>query len=165
MRGAPAIAIVGTLSVALELRKTCPSTVSAMKEMVKNRFQYLLTARPTAVNIAESAKRFTQKVSNFDPGTDVTSARETLLGEMERMLDDDVRANKTMGKHGAEAIAKHLNGSKAIVLTHCNTGSLATAGYGTALGLIRALHSMDLLDQVYCTETRPYNQVSNLSSH
>ncbi len=165
VRGAPAIAIVGTLSIALELRKTCLSTVDSLKEIVQSRFQYLLTARPTAVNIAESAKRFTERISNVDPSVDVAAARDSLVEEMEKMLEDDLKANKTMGRYGAEAIAKDLNGGKAIVLTHCNTGSLATAGYGTALGVIRTLHSMDLLDQVYCTETRPFNQGARLTAY
>lgn len=73
-----------------------------------------------------------------------------------------------MGDHGAAAIAgttdKASNKKQMNVLTHCNTGSLATAGYGTALGVIRALHSKDQLLHVYCTETRPYNQ-GNPSIH
>lgn len=166
MRGAPAIAIVGTLSVALELKKNPPSSLDAIKETVESRFQYLLTARPTAVNIAESAKRFTQRASDFDPSTDVTTARDCLIAEMEKMLEDDLRDNKTMGRYGAEAISRQLtDGGKAVVLTHCNTGSLATGGYGTALGVIRSLHSMDLLDHVYCTETRPYNQGARLTAY
>lgn len=66
-----------------------------------------------------------------------------------------------MGEHGADALlaaADKPQGSKLRVLTHCNTGSLATAAYGTALGVIRSLHARGLLERTYCTETRPYNQ-------
>lgn len=157
---------MGTLSVALELKNSAIPTVAALKELVALKFQYLLTARPTAVNIAESAKRFTQRLSGLDPSSDVDAIRDSLVMDMEAMLEDDVRANQEMGKYGAEDISKHLKDSKkAVILTHCNTGSLATGGYGTALGVVRSLHSMGILDHVYCTETRPYNQGARLTAY
>ena len=156
---------MGTLSLTLELKNLEFTDVQTLKNFVEGKFRYLLTARPTAVNIAESAKRFIQKVSNYESSeANVNEARDNLVREMEQMLEMDVRANKTMGKYGAEAIAKRLNSKKAVVLTHCNTGSLATGGYGTALGVIRCLHSMELLECVYCTETRPYNQGARLTA-
>ena len=78
------------------------------------------------------------------------------------MLQEDVVTNKLIGEHGATAILNSLNldgaGGKVKVLTHCNTGSLATAGYGTALGVVRKLHELQRLEHCFCTETRPYNQ-------
>lgn len=165
VRGAPAIAIVGTLSIALGLKRCDFTSIDDMKTYVQSNFQYLLTARPTAVNIAESAKEFVRQVSALDPSSDVHLARDSLIENMEAMLEEDLNANQTMGKYGSEEIAKHLNGQKAVILTHCNTGSLATGGYGTALGVIRSLHSADLLDHVYCTETRPYNQGARLTAY
>ena len=73
-------------------------------------------------------------------------------------------AMQRMGRMGVEALTTELHwrgyekGRKVRVLTHCNTGSLATAAYGTALGVVRALHEAELLEHAYCTETRPYNQ-------
>lgn len=136
-----------------------------MKEFVQSKFQYLLTARPTAVNIAESAKRFTQWLSDVESDVDFCLARDSLVAEMEKMLKDDQMANKSMGTYGGEEIAKKLNDNRAVVLTHCNTGSLATGGYGTALGVVRSLHTMGMLDHVYCTETRPYNQGARLTAY
>lgn len=80
----------------------------------------------------------------------------------EKMLEDDLAANKSMGDYGADLIIENYKATtKTIrVITHCNTGSLATAGYGTALGVIRSLHTKGVLEHVFCTETRPYNQVS-----
>lgn len=90
-----------------------------------------------------------------------------VITEAERLFVEDVANNKKMGKNGAQRLMKPFEGTdtkKISVLTHCNTGSLATAGYGTALGVIRALHEQGLLEHAYCTETRPYNQGSRLTA-
>eukprot|EP01018_Ginkgo_biloba_P025261 Gb_17652 [translate_table: standard] len=82
------------------------------------------------------------------------------------MLIDDISANKAIGSHGAQFILRQRqNCDKLNILTHCNTGSLAIAGYGTALGVVRALHSEGLLETAYCTETRPFNQGSRLTAY
>lgn len=83
---------------------------------------------------------------------------------MESVLDDDIATNKSIGRHGAEHILQSV-ADKASILTHCNTGSLATGGYGTALGVVRCLHGMGKLKHVYCTETRPYNQGARLTAY
>lgn len=87
------------------------------------------------------------------------------------MLEEDVQANKSMGQYGADALftaakarGRAANG-KLRVLTHCNTGSLATAAYGTALGVVRSLHETGRLEHAYCTETRPYNQGARLTAY
>lgn len=165
VRGAPAIAIVGTLSMALELKRLNFMSIEAMKEQLESCLEYLLTARPTAVNLAEAGMRWLRQISTLDPNGDVCLAKNSLVANMEAMLEEDLRDNRIMGKYGSEEIAKHLNGRKAVVLTHCNTGSLATGGYGTALGVVRSLHALNLLDHVYCTETRPYNQGARLTAY
>lgn len=77
----------------------------------------------------------------------------------------DIADNRAIGANGAEAILSNINGDGPVrILTHCNTGSLATAGYGTALGVVRKLHEMKRLDHCYCTETRPYNQGARLTA-
>lgn len=82
-------------------------------------------------------------------------------------LELDRQTNRRIGDYGAEHILQQAgksNRSKVNVLTHCNTGSLATAGYGTALGVIRSLHQQAVLERAYCTETRPYNQGARLTA-
>ena len=181
MRGAPAIAIVGALSVAVELRRADPptpvpppDTTAALKEFVATCFDRLKSARPTAVNIAEAAKHFKQLAAELcDSGKSVTECRTELVQRLEEMLPNDIAKNKAIGKNGAlDIISRCSNGNaggkakeKLTVLTHCNTGSLATAGYGTALGVIRSLQEMGRLERVYCTETRPYNQGSRLTAY
>lgn len=84
----------------------------------------------------------------------------------EVMLMADINDNKAIGSNGAKFIlCQNQKRQNLHVLTHCNTGSLATAGYGTALGVIRALHSEGLLETAFCTETRPYNQGSRLTAY
>ncbi|KAI5444976.1 G1/S-specific B-type cyclin Cig2 [Lathyrus oleraceus] len=83
----------------------------------------------------------------------------------EIMLEDDVASNKAIRTYGSKFIQNHTEKQKLSVLTHCNTGSLATAGYGTALGVIRALNSGGVLERAYCTETRPFNQGSRLTAY
>ncbi|NWW64080.1 MTNA isomerase, partial [Ifrita kowaldi] len=83
----------------------------------------------------------------------------------EGLLEKDRRDNRNIGAHGASDILGRVPGGGPItLLTHCNTGTLATAGYGTALGVVRALHQRGSLLRVFCTETRPYNQGSRLSA-
>ncbi|KAI4136110.1 MAG: hypothetical protein LQ341_005809, partial [Variospora aurantia] len=130
---------------------------------------YLVTSRPTAVNLADAVAKLKVIVSAAADGS-----RSDVLGEYieaaEQMLIDDVKDNEAIGKHGAAWILKHhpcnpLDNNKVSIITHCNTGSLATAGYGTALGIIRSLHTSKSLRQVFYTETRPYNQGSRLTGY
>lgn len=82
------------------------------------------------------------------------------------MLQKDIDDNLAIGANGAEAILSRGSRDGPIsILTHCNTGSLATAGYGTALGVVRKLHELKRLEHVYCTETRPYNQGARLTAY
>ncbi len=91
---------------------------------------------------------------------------EAYITAAKQMLIDDVNNNRAIGDYGAKWI---INQNPSLprfkVLTHCNTGSLATAGYGTALGVIRSLHLTGVLEHVFCTETRPYNQGSRLTAY
>ncbi|KHN06061.1 Methylthioribose-1-phosphate isomerase [Glycine soja] len=89
---------------------------------------------------------------------------EMYIDAAEVMLEDDVASNRAIGSYGASIIQHQTEKQKFSVLTHCNTGSLATAGYGTALGVIRALHSAGVLERAYCSETRPFNQGSRLTA-
>lgn len=174
VRGAPAIAIVGTLSVALELRHkqfSSANDLGKLKLFVHCKFEHLQTARPTAVNIAEEGRRFKERLAQLSAAIpNVPEVQRILLGEMEGVLAEDITKNRAIGRNGATEIISRIGsraelGGKVSVLTHCNTGSLATGGYGTALGVIRSLHEVGLLQHVYCTETRPYNQGARLTAY
>ncbi|KAL9007127.1 MAG: hypothetical protein Q9188_000162 [Gyalolechia gomerana] len=183
VRGAPAIAIVAALSVAVEavdivktldLDVNCNSygaeTPSANETAKKLTIQlgYLVTSRPTAVNLADAAAKLKMVVYSAADGSkaDCRSVLKAYIGAAEQMLMDDVKDNEQIGMHGTAWILKRtLPDSRVSVITHCNTGSLATAGYGTALGVIRSLHLSGRLRHVFYTETRPYNQGSRLTGY
>lgn len=167
VRGAPAIAIVAALGLAVELQSKLSDgrVITEPNKYIADRLAYLLTSRPTAVNLADAAEKLT-KIVNAAAG-DSTSIIKLYIDSAVKMLEEDVQTNQAIGKHGADWIMKHGPRSEAPkvgVLTHCNTGSLATAGYGTALGVIRALHQQGHLKRAFCTETRPYNQGSRLTA-
>ncbi|KAK3766885.1 hypothetical protein RRG08_040408 [Elysia crispata] len=167
VRGAPAIAIVGCLSLAVELTNTEIDSVSTLKELVENKLDYLVTARPTAINMAEAAFRLKGMIYQLAKGDDYKpqDAKLMIIKECEGMLEKDININKRLGKFGGDHLLSHNAKPPVNIITHCNTGSLATAGYGTALGVIRYLHENEKLGQVYCTETRPYNQGARLTAY
>ncbi|KAF1838712.1 Methylthioribose-1-phosphate isomerase [Decorospora gaudefroyi] len=169
-RGAPAIAIVAALALAVELANMKLSSIAEeVKVLITEKLDYLVTSRPTAVNLADAAgklKSVTEEAAAKE-GASGDTVREAYVMAAEKMLVDDVSDNESIGKHGAEWIMKNTKAGKkgpVSMMTHCNTGSLATAGYGTALGVIRSLHSGGSLKHAFCSETRPYNQGSRLTA-
>ncbi|KAK5049557.1 S-methyl-5-thioribose-1-phosphate isomerase [Exophiala bonariae] len=184
VRGAPAIAIVAALALAVETGKLLtesklPSSAADVKQRINQRLDYLKTSRPTAVNLGDAVGKLKSIAENATISADaggIAVAQAYIVGA-ERMLVDDVSDNKAIGEHGARWIhANTIAGKKwqadktqeLKVLTHCNTGSaqsLATAGYGTALGVIRSLRAANSLTRAFCTETRPYNQGSRLTAY
>ncbi|KYM89705.1 Methylthioribose-1-phosphate isomerase [Atta colombica] len=169
VRGAPAIAIVGSLSVAVEiLQHPNYDDKKALFRTIKDNMNYLVTARPTAVNMNKAANFFTEIADYLSYSDEFTLSqmKDEFIDRIDKMLMDDIKDNKAIGKFGADEILRNVpEGSSVRVLTHCNTGSLATAGYGTALGVIRSLHERGRLEHVYCTETRPYNQGARLTAY
>ncbi|VVT55740.1 uncharacterized protein SAPINGB_P004714 [Magnusiomyces paraingens] len=176
VRGAPAIAIVAALSLAVELNKKFvvePTSANAeeVATYVKEKLAYLVESRPTAVNLSRAAKDLTLLVDENKNNGSGKDLAELVIKAAEAMLEADVADNKAIGKNGAEWAIKQLllpsdsSDSKFSALTICNTGSLATAGYGTALGIIRSLYSSGRLDHTYACETRPYNQGSRLTAY
>lgn len=167
VRGAPAIAIVGSLSLAVEIYPEEFESKNRLRQEIEGKLNYLVSARPTAVNMKIAADELigiANKLSQ-DENISVHDMKEKFLKTIEAMLDKDILDNKAIGKHGANAILRNLTNDNALrLLTHCNTGSLATAGYGTALGIVRKLHELGKLEHVYCTETRPYNQGARLTA-
>ncbi|MDW2981145.1 S-methyl-5-thioribose-1-phosphate isomerase [Rhodanobacter sp. KK11] len=140
VRGAPAIGIAAAWGVAMAAQQ------GAALEPV---LAMLRAARPTAVNLMWALDRMKQRIAS---GTDA------LLREAQAIQDEDLAANRHMGELGASLIAPGSG-----VLTHCNTGSLATAGYGTALGVIRAGVAAGRIARVYAGETRPWQQGARLT--
>jgi len=131
VRGAPAIAIVAALALAVELETIQASgQLSEIAEEVKvfvyERLDYLITSRPTAVNLADAAQKLKKAVDIAADGEEATGekVKNSYIQAAEKMLVDDVRDNENIGRHGADWIAKNCVGigKQACILTHCNTG-------------------------------------------
>ena len=168
VRGAPAIAIVGSLSLAVEISKDEFQDKKFLLRDIEGKLNYLISARPTAVNMKLAADELLELAIKLSRDENVSTAdmKKTFIDSIVFMLDKDIQDNKNIGKFGADEVLASLRGESGNVkvLTHCNTGSLATAGYGTALGVVRRLHELNRLDRVYLTETRPYNQGARLTA-
>jgi len=169
VRGAPAIAIAAGLALAVELQAGGGASRfadgAACASHIASSADYLVSSRPTAVNLAELCGRLKSAASAAAPeGAEAVASAVVRAAEAE--LAADVATNKALARHGAEALLANVRGGEGVrVLTHCNTGSLATAGYGTALGCVRALKEAGRLAHAYCTETRPYNQGARLTAY
>ncbi|KAJ5585343.1 Methylthioribose-1-phosphate isomerase [Penicillium hispanicum] len=174
VRGAPAIAIVAMLALSVELHAlgvagNIPKAPEETRQLIVKKLDYLVTSRPTAVNLSDAARKLETLVTTQAKKSGVTGQEvvNVFLHAAEEMLGKDLEDNQRIGHNGAEWIvarAAKPGSSSVAVLTHCNTGSLATSGYGTALGVIRSLASKNVLRHAYCTETRPYNQGSRLTA-
>jgi methylthioribose-1-phosphate isomerase len=172
VRGAPAIAIVAALSLAVELANVSQNQFGDAQDAVTfivEKLHYLEGSRPTAVNLFEATAKLRNLVTNKLSQNASTTTEDIIniyIDAARQMLVDDVNDNRAIGDYGAKWLI-NLNPSlpKFKVLTHCNTGSLATAGYGTALGVIRSLYTAGVLEHAFCTETRPYNQGSRLTAY
>ncbi|CAN1251588.1 Methylthioribose-1-phosphate isomerase [Linum perenne] len=177
VRGAPAIAIAAALSLAVEVSNLGGFTGTPVEaaSFLSAKLEYLVSSRPTAVNLSDAATKLKDVIGKAVAGaSEASNVFQAYVEAAEAMLEEDVASNKAIGSYGAQFIQNRLNGRTGFsVLTHCNTGrlvsfcgvdSFSTAGYGTALGVIRALHSGGVLERAYCTETRPFNQGSRLTA-
>ncbi|WIA19547.1 hypothetical protein OEZ85_004156 [Tetradesmus obliquus] len=179
VRGAPAIGVTGALALAVHLisggRGKQYASVQACLDDVASTMDCLVTSRPTAVNLADSAVKLKAVAAEAaaQQGATAETVTAAVVAAAEATLEQDIAANKAIGAAGAAALlsavaargkANARPGGKVTVLTHCNTGSLATAGYGTALGVVRALHEQGRLERCYACETRPYNQGARLTA-
>lgn len=157
IRGAPAIGIAAAMGLALGAKEI----ETASLEGFKTRFDKICTAmgqaRPTAVNLFWAIERMRKVVADC-PVQKVESLKKTLIREARAMLAEDIDINKRMGLMGQKVIKKGAR-----VLTHCNAGALATGGYGTALGVIRAAQEAGKQVQVLADETRPFLQGARLT--
>ncbi|KAI0909129.1 hypothetical protein F4823DRAFT_449721 [Ustulina deusta] len=175
VRGAPAIAIVAALAHGVELYSGgCDAATPAETiSYIDSRLDYLKQSRPTAVDLTNAITHLKAVVRAVDiaaleQAVAKSAVVDAYIAAAEEIFRKDTETNLHIGKHGSEwllanAPVKSPDG-KVSVLTHCNTGSLATSGHGTALGIIRSLHSAGGLHHAFCTETRPYNQGSRLTA-
>ncbi len=159
IRGAPAIGIAAAYGVALAARSFAEDpkdeTITQRLEPV---YETLSKTRPTAVNLFWALERM-QRVAAEHAELDDDALVQRLFDEAEAIFEEDRENNLRMGEFGAELLPE-----RAKVLTHCNTGGLATGGYGTALGIIRAAHASGRLEHVWIDETRPYLQGARLTA-
>ena len=153
VRGAPAIGIAAAWGVVLAARAIEAADGEAAALKIEPALQRLNAARPTAVNLAWALARMRRVLKPAG-----AEWRQVLENEAQAIATEDLAANRHMGALGASLIA-----SGSGVLTHCNTGSLATAGFGTALGVIRAGVAEGRVNQVFADETRPWQQGARLT--
>ena len=156
-----------SIAVVLNNSRTTFDSISSVQQFVTDQLNYLITARPTAVNMADAAKTIIDYLIVLNNKQENLSLYiDELLDFIEQFMERDLADNRSIGRYGAEAITQtNSNKQKLTVLTHCNTGSLATVGFGTALGVIRQLAANNSLQLAYFTETRPYNQGSRLTAY
>ena len=160
IRGAPAIGVAAAMGVALELRRSTATGTTQLATEFYRTCDLLVATRPTAVNLfwaIERMKRVFAGAMRAGQSTDELTA--TIIAEAARVHDEDVASCRALGQHGAEVVP-----DEGRVLTHCNAGALATGGYGSALGVVRAAVEAGKRVVVYADETRPFLQGARLTA-
>ena len=161
VRGAPAIGVSAAYGAAIAGSQYEGSSKKDYKKYFEDALAYLATSRPTAVNLFWALKRMKDVfIKNED--LDISQVKKILISEAEKIESEDILINKKIGENGIEAFKDFKSAVK--ILTHCNAGALATAGYGTALGVIRSLASAGKIKNVVVDETRPYLQGARLTA-
>mmetsp|Transcript_20499 Transcript_20499/g.56577 ORF Transcript_20499/g.56577 Transcript_20499/m.56577 type:complete len:399 (-) Transcript_20499:158-1354(-) len=181
IRGAPLIAIVAILGLAVDLKsgktskeldelvsKNGSDCYEAIYTVVDEKMKHLNTSRPTAVNLSNALQEMREELAKLK-GDSSKPSREAIVDSVVKfarfMLDRDGNDNMKLAGHGADAILEKKKGvGKVTIMTICNTGALATSHYGTALGVVRALRDRNQLGKVVALETRPYNQGARLTA-
>ncbi len=161
VRGAPAIGVSAAMGVALGLQRSQAADIAQLDGDLKIICDTLAATRPTAVNLFWGIERVRQLVRAMsqEPGATIPQIQQAAVAEARRMYDEDIAACRAMGAHGA-VLMPRTGG----VLTHCNAGALATAGHGTALGVIRSARDAGKRISVIANETRPYLQGARLTA-
>jgi methylthioribose-1-phosphate isomerase len=158
VRGAPAIGVAAAMGIALGVNHSKAESSDELKRDLDQICDLIGQTRPTAVNLFWAIRRMQEKFERIRIRP-LPQIKQDLVEEAQRMHAEDIAANQAMGRHGAT-----LMPSTGGVLTHCNAGALATAGYGTALGVIRAAVEQGKKIHVYADETRPFLQGSRLTA-
>ena len=154
VRGAPAIGVAGALGVALAARRAEADRTGI--DSVRAQAARIRAARPTAVNLAWAVDRV---CALADRGAAAVEA------EAVAMIEEDIRTNESLGRRGADVVLELVARRPVRVQTHCNAGGLACIEWGTALGIVRALHEMGQVAEVYADETRPLLQGARLTAY
>ncbi len=158
VRGAPAIGIAAAMAVVIGIRNVNTESLDEFLKGLKEATSYIRTSRPTAVNLFWALERM-ERVAEENRGKEVSEIKERLLREAIAICEEDKDICRRIGKNGAALLS---NDSR--VLTHCNAGGLATADYGTALGVIFAAKEQGKKISVYVDETRPLLQGARLTA-
>ncbi len=158
VRGAPAIGAAAAFGLALAAQQSRATSRPEFEQDLNSAAQFLRATRPTAVNLAWALERMMRVVTNPEI-TALADVRQAILNEAQRLADEDVEINLRMARHGAALIK---DGDT--ILHHCNTGSLATVDWGTALGVIRMANEQGKKIHVLLDETRPLLQGARLSA-
>lgn len=161
IRGAPVIGVAAAYGMALAARETLPSDCLSILRSVEESGAQLRAARPTAVNLSWAIDRLLLVARNYYQmaGEDAQVFAKEILTEAQRIHEEDLEATTRIGILGTQLLPP-----KSLVVTHCNTGALATTGKGTALGIIQAGWDRGLVDKVFVTESRPLFQGARLTS-
>ncbi|HEX3941664.1 MAG TPA: S-methyl-5-thioribose-1-phosphate isomerase [Acidobacteriaceae bacterium] len=161
VRGAPAIGVSAAMGVALGIQGSPATTLAELTSDLDTMSRTLAATRPTAVNLFWAIERMRNRYFALagKPGATPDSVRAGLIEEAQAMYEEDIAACRAMGRHGASLLPQSGG-----VLTHCNAGALATCGYGTALGVIRAAVERGHALHVYADETRPFLQGARLTA-
>ncbi len=158
VRGAPAIGVAAAMGVALGARKIKSKDIASFKKEFGSITRLLASTRPTAVNLFWAISRMSRIVED-NAGKTATELKKKLIAEAIDIYREDIEMNRLMGKYGSDLLK-----SGSTVLTHCNAGALATAGYGTALGVIRGAVEAGKEIKVFADETRPFLQGARLTA-
>jgi methylthioribose-1-phosphate isomerase len=158
VRGAPAIGVTAAMGVALGAQSIAAMDYPTFSRAVFAICDELAATRPTAVNLFWALERMRRTLESLQ-GQPVSAIKQILIAESQAILEEDIMLCKAMGRHGAGLIQDGQT-----ILTHCNAGSLATAGYGTALGVIRAAWEQGKKISVIADETRPVLQGARLTA-
>ncbi len=156
VRGAPAIGVSGAFGLALAALQSDAKEKVHLIQDLETAKKILFETRPTAINLSWGLENI---ISVAKDGETVDQIRTSVIETAKRMAEDDIQINMSIGKNGSE-----LFGDNDTVMTHCNAGALATVGYGTALGVIRATKESGKNIKVIATETRPVQQGSRLTA-
>ncbi len=173
VRGAPAIGITGAFGMVLAVLKMAAdkdreNLNETFYKRIKEAYESLKSSRPTAVNLRWGLDRminrlvvdgWLKKDGHHDLSENIAEIAAMMLSEAGDLLQEDIQINKRIGENGAALVP-----AGAVIITHCNAGALATGGWGTALGVIRAAHRQNKIKMVYADETRPYLQGSRLTA-
>jgi methylthioribose-1-phosphate isomerase len=153
VRGAPALGVAGAYGVVLAMDEASRKGLSA--DQLEKNIDALRDARPTAVNLAWAVEKIRKHVA---------SGRDAVLAAAQELASEDKQSSTDMGNIGADWLINKLGAKPLTLLTHCNTGSLATTGTGTALGVVKEMHKRGYIKEVFADETRPLLQGSRLTA-